>query len=130
MRVIPCRRVPIRVVLVALSMSTLLGACSTPPQDHVAATCRNTGDLLRTLVRGSQDEHDEDLSPIVDRVVEAARSSREPALSEPAERLWGGWQDSQADDEAAPTAGFGTAVNELAAECVDRGFTYPDIGFD
>ena len=121
-----------RRLLVALSMATLLGSCSTPSQDHVAATCRHTGDLLRTLGRSASAGagHDEGLSPIVDRVVDAARSSGESALRERAEHLWDAWQNSRSDDEAAPTAGFGAAVNELAEECVDRGFSYPDIGFD
>lgn len=88
---------------------------------------------MRTLSRWIQDETDEDLSPIVDRVVDAARSSGEPALREPAERLWDGWQDSQSDNEASPTLGFGRALNDLAQECTDRGFTYPelsDLGYD
>lgn len=66
----------------------------------------------------------------MDRVVDAARSSGESALREPAERLSDAWQNSQSDEEAAPTANFGAAANELAEECVDRGFRYPDIGFE
>lgn len=128
---IPCRGVPTGVALVALGMSALLGSCSTPSPDHVAATCRHTGDLLRTLVgTGSEDDHGEDLSPIVGRVVDAARSSGEPALREPAQRLSDAWQDSRSDNEAAPTLELGRAANDLARECVDRGFSYPDVGFD
>lgn len=115
----------------ALSLSASLGSCSTPSQDHVATTCRQTGDLLRTLVgSASEGEHGEDLSPIVDGVVDAARSSGEPGLREPAQRLSDAWQDSRSDNEASPTQEFGRAANDLARECVDRGFSYPDIGFE
>lgn len=129
MPVIPPGRVPTGVVLLALSMSTLLGSCSTGSEDDVAAACRQTGDLMRALA-GSSSGPDDDLSPIVDAVVDAARSSGDPALQEPAERLSDAWRESQADEEAAPTLGFGAATNELAEGCVDRGFTYPDIGLD
>lgn len=73
---------------------------------------------------------EQELSARIEHMVDAARASGESSLREPAERVAAAWQDSLADDEAAPTMEFGVALNELATECVERGFTYPELGFD
>lgn len=76
--------------------------------------------------QGSEPE----VSAAVERLVQAAQASGEPSLRQPADRLSVAWRESLADDEAAPTQDFGVALNELANECVDHGFTYPQLGFD
>lgn len=120
---------PTRVALLALGTAMSIWSCSKPAQPPGAATCGHTGDLLRTIA-SAPDYDDEDMSRIVDQLVDAARSSGESALQDPAERLSDAWEASRSDQEAAPTAAFGAAANDLAMACTDRGFTYPEIGFD
>lgn len=83
------------------------------------------------MARGfTEDVPEAEVSSAVDRLVTEAESSGDPELRENAQRLGAAWERSGGGGDAAPDEAFGRAAEEVASTCVERGFGFPDMGFD
>lgn len=109
----------------------ILLSCGQGTESGEATTCEAAGDLLRTMARGfTEDVPEAEVSSAVDRLVTEAESSGDPELRENAQRLGAAWERSGGGGDAAPDEAFGRAAEEVASTCVERGFGFPDMGFD